>query len=187
MRPESNGVAPQTASTFDTDFREIRRRAPTDAETARYLSFERLARRSSLDPVSIALIVGGIGGDGPEERIETAAAGQKTLGSILEQLDRIEQRVDGLKAVPADPARLERIEALIRRGATVAGEPVVSEPVRYLFAFAGGVLLCLALAVLAINEHIAPSFVTLTAAFALGLGCALGYSYVAPIVKDMRR
>jgi hypothetical protein len=48
------------------------------------------------------------------------------------------------------------------------------------------VLFCLALAVLAINERIAPSFVTMTAAFA-ALGCALAYTYVAPILRDMRR
>jgi hypothetical protein len=130
------------------------------------------------------------------KRIEAAAPmTEKSLESFAERLERVEQGVDNLgkqpAAVPAIPSelttQLERIEALVRRGANVATEPIVSQPVRYLFAFAGGVLMCLALAVLAINERIAPSFVTLTAAFALGLLPAVGYSYLAPIVRDLRR
>src|SRR5450755_772283 len=53
---------------------------------------------------------------------------EKTLTAIVERLERIEQRVD--------PARLERIEALLRRVGKPAAEPVVSPPVRVLMVVA---------------------------------------------------
>ena len=52
-------------STFETDFREVNGRAPTSEETKRYLAFDRLAKTSSLDPLTLAMIVGEMRGTEP--------------------------------------------------------------------------------------------------------------------------
>jgi hypothetical protein len=52
-------------------------------------------------------------------------------------------------AIDAANAGLERIEALLRRNGKLAVEPIIAEPMRSLLVFTAGVLVSLALAIVA--------------------------------------
>jgi len=95
---------------------------------------------------------------------------EKTLTAIVERLERIEQRVD--------PARLERIEALLRRVGKPAAEPVVSPPVRVLMVVAATIAACVV--VVALFGMGEATFTRVLAAFALGASATLGYVALAP-------
>jgi hypothetical protein len=97
---------------------------------------------------------------------------EETLAAIVERLERIEQRVD--------PARLERIEALLRRigKPATATEPVVSPPVRVLMVVAATIAACVV--VVALFGMGEATFTRVLAAFALGASATLGYVALAP-------
>jgi hypothetical protein len=191
---DTNGRPVRGASAFEAFFLAARGRAPTAEEAKRCLAFDRLAKTSELDPATLAFIVGGIGGDGADkagERIEIAAAGQKTFASILEQLDRIEQ--DAAKNQVSSPAldssisaRLERIE---RRGfPPVDPLPMIGAG---LLAFALGVFSCSAIAYVVLDVlHYPTTLQATTFAFGLGLcasAIALGWLWLWPIIRAARR
>jgi hypothetical protein len=75
-------------------------------------------------------------------------------------------------------ARLERIEALLRRNGKPATEPVVSQPVRVLMVVAATIAVCVGVVVLfGLGEA---TFARVLAAFALGASSTLGYVALAP-------
>jgi hypothetical protein len=177
-----NGVV-RVASNFENDFREFNGRPPTAEETKRHLAFDRLAKTSSLDPATVLLIV------------DAARSGtiDKTLEMICAQLDRIEQRADDAAKQPAAAidatlyARLERIEAMLRRGSPTA-DPL-GAVLRYFFAFAAGGLVC-EIVFLAISNRWLPPLFGMVDFFCLGLiatAAVLLWLWLEPIVGAARR
>jgi hypothetical protein len=80
--------------------------------------------------------------------------------------------------------QLARIEALLRRNAKTAVEPVMGGPTRDLIVSAITVCLCVVVAVVA-GAAAVPA-VALISAFALGVAPSLAYMYLAPIVSRRR-
>jgi hypothetical protein len=81
-------------------------------------------------------------------------------------------------------ARLDRIEASLRRLETPAAEPEVGIALRDLIVAA--ITICAMIIVALLMGAGAVSFVTIFAAFLLGLGGAVAYVWLAPMIKRRR-
>jgi hypothetical protein len=79
-------------------------------------------------------------------------------------------------------AQLERIEARLTTPKKSNASPIAQ--LRDLISFCFGVFTCVVVAVLA-GSSPPPTFVALIAVFALGIGAAIAYQYLAPMI--MRR
>lgn len=146
MPDQPNGTIARGVSTFEDDFREFNGRAPTAEEVRRHLAFDRLAKSSSLDPLTMLLVVDA--GRGDRDEIS---------------------------------AQLGRLEALVRRsGKPTAAEPEVGIVLRDLIVAA--ITICAMIIVALLMGAGAGSFVTIFAAFLLGLGGTVAYVSLAPLV-----
>jgi hypothetical protein len=154
-------------STFAREFQGIAGRAPTAEETRRHLEYDRLAKSSALDPMSMAMIVAG-------SRDAEIAADRKTLTKAIEA-DR--------SAIIASLARIEKKRT---------SDP---HPPPRVFVVAAVTLMAL-LALVAwiapwpwpapVREILLP-LPAILAAFALGAVSGLGYFWLAPLVVTLRR
>jgi hypothetical protein len=125
------------------------------------------------------------------KRIEAAAPmTAKTLEAIVERLDRIEQRADDAAKAPAIPsdlsASMARLAEQLR--ATSPADPF-ARIMPYVVAFIAGALVC-EIVFLALSNRWLPPVFGLVGMFTLGLcasALALGWLWLAPIVKAMRR
>jgi len=157
-----NGTVARGVSTFEDDFREFNGRSPTAEEIRRHLAFDRLAKSSSLDPLTMLLIVDA----GRSDRDEMAA-----------QFARIEQRIDDLARRPAVIAG--------RRESSEFGSAL-----RDFFVFAGGVAVCELIFAAVGFGRLAPPLFDRVGMFVLGLsaaGVVLLWQWMVPQVRAMRR
>jgi hypothetical protein len=160
-----NGVA---TDAFAREFQGITGRSPTAEETRRHLEYDRLAKSSTLDPMTLAMIVAGT-------RDAEIAADRKGLTAAIEA-DR--------SAIVASLARIEKKRT--------ADQP---HPPPRVFVVASVSLMALLALVAWIAPWPWPAPVrailvplpAILAAFALGAVLGLGYFWLAPIVIELRR
>jgi hypothetical protein len=81
-------------------------------------------------------------------------------------------------------AQLDRIESRLKKKAP---EATAGVSMRDLIAFTTALLTCVAVAV--VSEGVSPPapFISLIAAFVLGVAATLGYLWIAPMIRGVRR
>lgn len=115
-------------------------------------------------------------GPAPDDEADWLVA--QAASDAAKRIDEAAKRIEAATPDAAVAARLDRIEALLRRNGKPATEPVVSPPVRALMIIVATIAACVVVVTLfGLGEA---TFARVLAAFALGAASTLGYVALAP-------